>query len=69
MEQSKVIRSEQGQAVLLPESLALPDDVRRVDIVAVGRSRVISLVSENWDKWFEDDNVSDDFMKERGQPV
>ncbi|MBV1808167.1 type II toxin-antitoxin system VapB family antitoxin [Pseudomonas viridiflava] len=69
MEQSKVIRSEQGQAVLLPESLALPDDVRRVDIVAVGRSRVISPVSENWDKWFEDDNVSDDFMKERGQPV
>ncbi|WP_122570519.1 type II toxin-antitoxin system VapB family antitoxin [Pseudomonas viridiflava] len=69
MEQSKVIRSEQGQAVLLPESLALPDDVRRVDIVAVGRSRVIPPVSENWDKWFEDDNVSDDFMKERGQPV
>ncbi|WP_122613386.1 type II toxin-antitoxin system VapB family antitoxin [Pseudomonas viridiflava] len=63
------MRSEQGQAVLLPESLALPDDVRRVDIVAVGRSRVISPVSENWDKWFEDDNVSDDFMKERGQPV
>ncbi|WP_122585731.1 type II toxin-antitoxin system VapB family antitoxin [Pseudomonas syringae] len=69
MEQTKVIRSKQGQAVLLPESLALPDDVTRVDIVAVGRSRVISPVSENWDKWFEDDNVSDDFMKERGQPV
>ncbi|AUY35533.1 antitoxin [Pseudomonas soli] len=69
MEQGAVFKSNRSQAIRMPKALALPDDVTRVDIVAVGRSRIISPAGESWDSWFEGDDVSSDFMASREQPA
>jgi antitoxin VapB len=69
MEQSTVFKSNRSQAVRLPKAVALPDDVKRVDVVAVGRTRIISPAGEMWNSWFDGESVSDDFMAEREQPA
>lgn len=69
MEQGAVFQSNRSQAVRLPKAVALPDDVKRVDIVAVGRTRIISPVGEVWDSWFEGEAATSDFMSEREQPA
>ncbi|WP_024676749.1 type II toxin-antitoxin system VapB family antitoxin [Pseudomonas syringae] len=69
MEQSTVFKSNRSQAVRLPKAVALPDDVKRVDVVAVGRTRIISPAGEMWNSWFDGEGVSDDFMTEREQPA
>ncbi|MCA0257714.1 MAG: antitoxin [Proteobacteria bacterium] len=68
MEQGAVFQSNRSQAVRLPKAVALPDDVKRVDIVAVGRTRIIAPAGEVWDSWFAGDAVTADFMDERDQP-
>jgi len=68
MEQSTVFKSNRSQAIRLPKALALPDDVKRVDVVAVGRVRIITPAGEAWDSWFDGENVSADFMNDREQP-
>jgi len=65
--QTTLFRSNRSQAVRLPKALELPDSVSRVDIIAIGRTRVITPAGESWDSWFESKGVSDDFMKERDQ--
>lgn len=69
MEQGAVFLSNRSQAIRLPKSAALPEDVKRVDVVMLGRTRIISPAGECWDSWFEGPGVSDDFMSERDQPA
>lgn len=69
MEQGAVFQSNRSQAVRLPKAVALPDDVKRVDVVALGRTRIITPAGESWDSWFDGDGVSADFMAEREQPA
>ncbi|KUM43622.1 type II toxin-antitoxin system VapB family antitoxin [Pseudomonas sp. EpS/L25] len=69
MEQGSVFQSNRSQAVRLPKSVALPDDVKRVDVVALGRTRIISPAGEAWDSWFDGDGVTADFMAQREQPA
>lgn len=66
--ETTVFLSNRSQAVRLPKAVALPDDVKRVDIIAVGRTRVITPAGGTWDSWFEGETVTDDFMSEREQP-
>ena len=61
--------SNKSQAVRLPKSVAFPEDVKRVDVVAIGNTRIITPEGTAWDEWFEGESVSDDFMVERGQPM
>jgi antitoxin VapB len=68
MEQSTVFKSNRSQAVRLPKAVALPEDVKRVDVVAVGRSRIIAPAGEAGDSWFDGPGVTADFMSERDQP-
>ncbi|MCH4872548.1 MULTISPECIES: type II toxin-antitoxin system VapB family antitoxin [Pseudomonas] len=68
MEQGSVFHNNRSQAVRLPKAAALPDDVKRVDIVAIGRARIITPAGESWDSWFEGEGVTDDFMVHREQP-
>lgn len=68
MEQASVFKSNKSQAVRLPKSVALPEGVKKVNVVVLGRSRLISPVGESWDSWFDDAEVSQDFMAEREQP-
>lgn len=69
MDQGSVFQSNRSQAVRLPKSVALPDDVKRVDVVAIGRTRILTPVGESWSSWFEGDDVTADFMAERDQPL
>jgi len=69
MEQGAVFQSNRSQAIRLPKAVALPADVKRVDIVAVGRTRIIAPVGEVWDSWFEGIEPTSDFMIERDQPT
>ncbi len=69
MEQGAVFRSNRSQTIRLPKAVALPDYVKRVDIVAVGRTRIIAPAGELWDSWFEGPVATSDFMDERDQPA
>lgn len=69
MEKSTVFKSNKSQAVRLPKPVALPDSVKKVDIVKLGNARLITPAGESWDYWFDGPGVSDDFMLEREQPA
>lgn len=69
MQQGSVFKNNRSQAVRLPKAVAFSDAVRKVDIVVVGRSRLLSPAGEAWDTWFDSPGTSDDFMVERDQPV
>lgn len=64
-----VFKSNKTQAVRLPKPVALPDAIKKVDIVAVGNTRIITPAGESWDQWFDGHGVSDDFMSDRDQPA
>ncbi|VYU40041.1 AbrB/MazE/SpoVT family DNA-binding domain-containing protein [Metakosakonia massiliensis] len=68
MEKTTVFKSNRSQAVRLPKAVALPEDVKHVDIVAVGRTRIITPAGESWDSWFDGESVTSDFMAAREQP-
>jgi antitoxin VapB len=65
-----VFTSNRSQAVRLPKAVAFPEDVHHVDILKIGRSRVIVPHGKRWDDLFQHGpRVSDDFMVERKQPT
>lgn len=67
MARSTVFMNNKSQAVRLPKPVALPESVKKVDIIKVGRARVITPAGENWDAWFDRERVSDDFLPQRDQ--
>ncbi len=68
MERASIFKSNKSQAVRLPKAVALPDSVKQVDIVKLGRARLITPAGEAWDSWFAGEGVTDDFMTDREQP-
>lgn len=68
MEQASVFRSNRSQAVRLPKSVALPDAVKKVDVIQLGRARLLVPAGEAWASWFDGEGVSEDFMQVREQP-
>jgi antitoxin VapB len=69
MARSTVFTTNKSQAVRLPKSVALPPDVRQVEITRLGDSRLISPVGRSWDAFFDGPGPSEDFMTERRQPA
>ena len=69
--ETTVFLSNRSQAVRLPKAVALPEDVKKVEVIAVGRTRIITPAGEAWDNWFDNDDnsVSADFMNDREQPA
>lgn len=65
---TKIFKSNRSQAVRLPKEVAFPDSVKDVEIIAIGKRRMITPANESWDDWFEGPGVSEDFMAERIQP-
>lgn len=61
--------SNRTQAVRLPKSISFPEGVKHVEIIVVGRSRLITPAGESWDSWFDGEGVSADFMSTREQPT
>ena len=69
MASSTVFISNRSQAVRLPKAVAFPEGVHQVDVLKIGRSRVIVPQGKRWDDLFLDGpRVSDDFLIERAQP-
>lgn len=68
MERGAVFKSNRSQAIRLPKAAAFPDDVKRVDVLTLGRARVITPAGEAWDSWFDGPGVGSDFMSAREQP-
>ena len=69
MTQTTVFKSNKSQAVRLPKAVALPESVKRVEIVKLGDARLITPAGAVWDTFFGGPAVSDDFMDERAQPA
>ena len=65
---TKIFKSNRSQAVRLPKAVAFSASVTDVEIVAVGKKRIISPAGQSWDDWFDGPGVSADFMQERLQP-
>jgi antitoxin VapB len=69
MASSTVFTTNRSQAVRLPKAVAFPDGVHEVDILKIGRSRVIVPKGKRWDDLFQSGpKASEDFMTEREQP-
>ncbi|EMD1804428.1 toxin-antitoxin system antitoxin VapB, partial [Shigella sonnei] len=51
--ETTVFLSNRSQAVRLPKAVALPENVKRVEVIAVGRTRIITPAGETWDEWFD----------------
>jgi antitoxin VapB len=63
---STVFINNRTQAVRLPSELRLPENVKRVQVRAVGNDRIISPVDSSWDSFFlGGPKVSEDFLQER----
>ena len=70
MIRTRVFLSNRTQVVRLPKAVAFPEDVHQVDILKIGRSRVIVPLGKRWDDLFlNGPRVSDDFLTEREQPA
>lgn len=70
MTSSTVFTSNRSQAVRLPKAVAFPENVHVVDVLKIGRSRVIVPKGQRWDDLFlNGPRVSADFMSEREQPT
>ena len=66
MARSTVFISNRGQAVRLPKAVALPQNVHEVDILKIGRSRVIVPQGKRWDDLFQHGpRATEDFIVER----
>ena len=65
---TKIIRRNRTQTVRLPKAAAFPDDVKEVEIIVIGSSRLICPVGHRWDSFFNrETKLSDDFMQQREQ--
>ena len=67
MTETTVFKSTRSQAVRLPKAVALPDEVKRVEVIRMGQARLIVPIGHGWDDFFDGPGVTDDFMTERNQ--
>jgi len=67
---STIFTSNRSQAVRLPKAVAFPENVHQVDILKIGRSRLIVPKGRRWDDLFQSGpRATEDFMTERTQPA
>jgi antitoxin VapB len=63
-----VFKSNQTQAVRLPKPVAFPEGVTEVEILVVGKARVIVPKGGKWDWYFSlPEKADDDFLLDRDQ--
>ncbi|PIW29691.1 MAG: AbrB/MazE/SpoVT family DNA-binding domain-containing protein [Rhodospirillales bacterium CG15_BIG_FIL_POST_REV_8_21_14_020_66_15] len=68
MTEASVFRNNRSQAVRLPKDVALPETVKRVEVIKVGAGRLIVPVDASWETFFDGPAASEDFMAPRDQP-
>ncbi|HJU17533.1 MAG TPA: type II toxin-antitoxin system VapB family antitoxin [Stellaceae bacterium] len=65
MARTTLFRSNRSQAVRLPKDVAFPAEVREVEILRIGRQRVIVPADAVWDDFFAAPGID---LGERDQP-
>lgn len=68
MTKSTVFSNNKTQAVRLPKAVALPESVKRVEIIKQGRGRLIVPEGNSWDAFFDSLPASEDIPANRNQP-
>lgn len=68
MTQSSVFKTNRSQAVRLPKELAFPEDVKKVFVRKIGKSRIITPIDALWDDFFAK-LPCDDFIEPEDLPV
>jgi antitoxin VapB len=69
MTETKLFISNRSQAVRLPKAVAFPDGVKEVEILKLGRGRLVVPKGERWDDLFRrGPSATEDFLSERVQP-
>mgnify|MGYP000527463571 CR=1 FL=1 len=68
MVQTTIFNSSKSQAVRLPQAVAMPEDVKEVDVVAVRNTRIITPAGRLWDEWFDSAGPAEGCTMMRGQP-
>lgn len=70
MTSSIVFTNNRTQAVRLPVELRFPDDVKKVEVRALGNERIISPANQVWDSFsLAAPLPSEDFMAERADQI
>lgn len=67
--ETTIFLSNRSQVIRLPKALELPENIKRVDIIAIGQIRIITPAGTSWNIWFEEEHISEDFMALREQPT
>ncbi|QUG74906.1 AbrB/MazE/SpoVT family DNA-binding domain-containing protein [Erwinia sp. E602] len=68
MKKATVFKNNRSQVARQTKAVALPEDMKPVDIVATGRTRIITPAGESWNTWFDSNAVTADFISAREQP-
>jgi antitoxin VapB len=69
MTQTTIFKSNKSQAVRLPKAVALPDHVKRVDVLVQGNARLIVPAGGSWKDFFDGPRIDEDFLNDRAQPL
>jgi antitoxin VapB len=69
MTDASIFKSNKSQAVRLPKSVALPEHVRKVQVIKQGQSRLLVPAGGSWAQFFASDPIDADFLSDRKQPV
>ncbi len=68
MTQSTVFKSNKTQAVRLPKAVALPEQVKRVDVIRQGTARLLVPAGTGWDQFYGTPGIDEGFLGNRSQP-
>ncbi|WP_141749480.1 type II toxin-antitoxin system VapB family antitoxin [Duganella phyllosphaerae] len=60
-------QNNRSNAIRLPKAVAFADNVKRVDLVVLGKTRIITPAGSPWESGFDGSGVTADFMLEREQ--
>lgn len=69
MSQTNVYKSNKTQAVRLPKPVALPDHVKRVEVIRQGSARLLVPAGAGWDQFYATPGIDADFLSDRRQPL
>lgn len=64
-----IFKNNRTQSVRLPKDVAFDEQVKQVDIVVVGNSRLLTPSGLQWPEWFANGaRTTGDFLRDRDQP-
>ena len=70
MAHGSIFINNRSQAVRLPAEMRFPNNIKKVNVRAVGKDRIISPSENTWDSFFMSvQSVTDDFLTERASQI